>query len=931
MDPIMKKILLALLFSVLASTASAQTATTYYTVPTIATLKALTTSRPPVVQVTGDNAGVFNMTSGACTAADDIFQVQPSSGTTVCYTRMASLYNAGKGVGISPLSFGAVCDGTTDDFTALNLWMASLLSTGKEGVLPAGSCTFSTPLTAIARNGITITGQGQGVSELKYIGSSTTPGNLITFGDPATQYQYLNLSGFSVGSKNALTTGAAIRVRNMVVVNIDVDFNGKVGVQGNLFNGLYLDSATNTTLNNSRFYTAGTAVLAHTGVELHMGSAFLLATQNTTSVGVHIGGGFGGWYGEQMGQILAHIGILVDNGLTNQAGTGNTHTSTLIDNLNFDTSTLSTGWFVTGTNIPNGAYITGIPSYNSITISAAATGTSSGGTVNVTRLASTANINSTTTISGLSLNTANLTANMGVSGTGIPVGAYITSIDSSSQIHISAAATATTTGVQLTFQPGNNQFFFGGAAFDSNKDAGAYFNDSVYNPVGKSIDMQVGWIASTSAGNGFVVVNWNSGSFNSAGGTYTNNSAHGLVFNDPTTKVRIGSAARISDNGGYGIYAASPITIYYPGLPYNNTSGPFSANVSAKTASIQTTDASALNWLNNQNGSFLFGVEGNRNGVISTVVNNLAPSTSSYPSSLTGIAYQKGAGNVAFSIYNENHINTTGTSTAETAAFQDAYPSPNTYPFDESLGTTQSLAKGWQIGAATTNVSFTANMNSTTGLTSVTGYVAPCRVGSIITGAGISRNTRASAVGAGTITLSKTATATASGVALTCFNAAAIGTEFVREGSSSGQFNFGLGYKAGSVLSYGIYMDATASLGSENGAYIAIPGDTGTNVILKTMGSAVTSNKMLDLQRADGTSMASITQAGGLTAATGLFTGTITTGGYTVASLPVAPGTGARAYVTNQLTTCAVTGAALTGGGTVTCPVFYNGTAWVGG
>lgn len=52
--------------------------------------------------------------------------------------------------------------------------------------------------------------------------------------------------------------------------------------------------------------------------------------------------------------------------------------------------------------------------------------------------------------------------------------------------------------------------------------------------------------------------------------------------------------------------------------------------------------------------------------------------------------------------------------------------------------------------------------------------------------------------------------------------------------------------------------------------------------------------------------------------------------GYTVATLPATPLTGSIAYVTNQLTTCAVAGAALTGGGAVTCPVFYNGVAWVG-
>lgn len=54
--------------------------------------------------------------------------------------------------------------------------------------------------------------------------------------------------------------------------------------------------------------------------------------------------------------------------------------------------------------------------------------------------------------------------------------------------------------------------------------------------------------------------------------------------------------------------------------------------------------------------------------------------------------------------------------------------------------------------------------------------------------------------------------------------------------------------------------------------------------------------------------------------------------GYTIGgTLPAAGTAGRRAYVTNQLTTCAVTGAALTGGGSVVCPVFDNGSAWVGG
>jgi hypothetical protein len=56
--------------------------------------------------------------------------------------------------------------------------------------------------------------------------------------------------------------------------------------------------------------------------------------------------------------------------------------------------------------------------------------------------------------------------------------------------------------------------------------------------------------------------------------------------------------------------------------------------------------------------------------------------------------------------------------------------------------------------------------------------------------------------------------------------------------------------------------------------------------------------------------------------------GTVKTGGYTVAGLPTGV-TGARAYVTNALAPSF--GATVVGGGTVTIPVFYNGTNWIVG
>jgi len=60
------------------------------------------------------------------------------------------------------------------------------------------------------------------------------------------------------------------------------------------------------------------------------------------------------------------------------------------------------------------------------------------------------------------------------------------------------------------------------------------------------------------------------------------------------------------------------------------------------------------------------------------------------------------------------------------------------------------------------------------------------------------------------------------------------------------------------------------------------------------------------------------------------FEASFVSAGSTVAALPAGVA-GARRHVTDQLTTCAVPGAALTGGGALNCPAFHNGLSWVGG
>jgi microcystin-dependent protein len=116
-----------------------------------------------------------------------------------------------------------------------------------------------------------------------------------------------------------------------------------------------------------------------------------------------------------------------------------TNTSTTVNGIN-STTYLYAGMKISGTGIPSGATISSV-STNSIVISAAATASS-------TSLASSSTTNASTTVTVSS--TSNLFAGQAVSGSGIPTGAYIVSVTSSTTITISSAATATAT-VTLSF------------------------------------------------------------------------------------------------------------------------------------------------------------------------------------------------------------------------------------------------------------------------------------------------------------------------------------------------------------------------------------------------------------------------------------------------------------------------------------------------
>ncbi|TAJ91004.1 hypothetical protein [Reyranella sp.] len=270
-------------FGLAIPVAHAQTASSYYTAPSIAALKGLTT-RPAVVEVVGANPGTFNWSTSPCGAADDIFQVTPTSGPTGCYTRMGTPYALGKsgtangvavtnGSGvpsisttlpaitanaplvtatgtttprsladrfseiISPLDFGCVGDGTTDDSAC----MQATLNAAANKKIALGPRLYRISMPLATSNTVTIVGS-QGPAGI-YSSSCATG---LKAG--ATNMTLLTLTGwnssvsnvcFQMGSAfNANTSGAAMKFGvggqfiaannqiNYPFVGIDVTGNG---------------------------------------------------------------------------------------------------------------------------------------------------------------------------------------------------------------------------------------------------------------------------------------------------------------------------------------------------------------------------------------------------------------------------------------------------------------------------------------------------------------------------------------------------------------------------------------------------------------------------------------------------------------------------------------------------------------------------------
>ena len=240
-------------------------------------------------------------------------------------TASRTLASRAADAGLLPQEFGAKCDGTTDDSVAMAAWLAKAAA-GVHLALPGGTCVFKSPLVAPTGgvNGASITGAGDGTSVLLYAGSGTT-GDLLTIGDGTNNYLDWTLSGFRIASSTALAspaTGLHLKLFSRgTVANVTLD--GQDG-NGNLYNGIWFDGADTNVLTGGVISAQNDGLRVNgrsgTGADLFFSSTKIApANGHSQSVGVHLGGGFGGFVCVDASIIGNGVNVKIDNGLVSTA------------------------------------------------------------------------------------------------------------------------------------------------------------------------------------------------------------------------------------------------------------------------------------------------------------------------------------------------------------------------------------------------------------------------------------------------------------------------------------------------------------------------------------------------------------------------------------------------------------------------------------
>ena len=210
--------------------------------------------------------------------------------------------------------WGAKCDGTNDDAAALSKWAAAL-QTLKALYVP-GFCKTSAALDFGTGNNLSITGPGSATAGIIYAGANTT-NDIITIGATSPQSGQWNISGWLLKSSTTMTGGAGVHAKNLVQSRFDDFIVGGQANTLNLYHAMWFDAVDRIIFDHYDLAAIGDALRVNGTVGVGAKADLLLGSGKISraTVGVHIGGGFGGFVAGAADIISNGTNVLIDNAL----------------------------------------------------------------------------------------------------------------------------------------------------------------------------------------------------------------------------------------------------------------------------------------------------------------------------------------------------------------------------------------------------------------------------------------------------------------------------------------------------------------------------------------------------------------------------------------------------------------------------------------
>ena len=249
------------------------------------------------------------------TALPEVLQVLDAAQTWVPIGTVSNHMFLDTRRAISPVAFGAKCDGATDDTTALQNWAAAATD-GAHLVVP-GTCLFTGQIAFALAYGVTVEGPGT----LIYAGTSTTLDPIVQIGQrnfsngcAAVSWRIKNIT---VLSNTVMTAGDGLRISDACQTEIEgLTVGGTLGhTNTNFYNAAHYDGGNSVHTRGYSFSSSGAALAINGDTNLarqFTDPMFLHGLITGASVGLHICGGVGGFEADMTSDLGNGSNVLID-------------------------------------------------------------------------------------------------------------------------------------------------------------------------------------------------------------------------------------------------------------------------------------------------------------------------------------------------------------------------------------------------------------------------------------------------------------------------------------------------------------------------------------------------------------------------------------------------------------------------------------------